>query len=175
MVAVSAFTALMFDMFEREPNTQETTRRKERLRKKPFFYHYIHSHLWSMFIITQILLRFTVQLFYEKKRRRDGFGFSATLEEKFTGRTAAWLWAVCIKNTLFIIRLIFPWANRNQFYSIFPGDCVNHTNHSSQKSTWVLFWTIQKVCIRFFFWYGIQIVWRYLSFLTYQVKSIFCH
>ena len=38
MVAVSAFTALMFDMFEREPNTQETTRRKERLRKKHHFF-----------------------------------------------------------------------------------------------------------------------------------------
>ena len=39
MVAVSAFTALMFDMFEREPNTQETTLiRKERLRKKTSFF-----------------------------------------------------------------------------------------------------------------------------------------
>ena len=156
MVAVLAITTLMFDMFEREPNTQETTRRKERLRKKKPSFFYIHSHLRSMFIITQILLHFTVQLFYEKKRRRDGFGFSATLEEKFTGRTAAWLWAVCIKNTLFIIRLILPWANRNQFNSIFPGDCVNckgehrHIRTDVRTGAYQVKWLWRKIQTRLF-------------------------
>ena len=75
MVAVLAFTALMFDMVEREPNTQETTRRKERLRKNIIF---LPLHTLSLMIHVYYytdITTFHSTTFLREKKEKGWFWF----------------------------------------------------------------------------------------------------